>query len=245
MKDIEITLREMLVSIVIILIMIGLGFMLAEKIHDAASSESEKYFKSLKVNNDPELFNYSLRTEVGYMTSQGTFKANEPVSDKLIKGKYFSIIKDEEHYVMKTRTVTYTDSKGETRTKTETYWEWDWVDRKKSNTKSFSYLGKDFKYNKIKFKNHSHKKTVKTSSHVRFQIYVIPKEFNGTLFSKAEGKTINDNVLYEGKSIKDVMKQKENAAENYVTGFWIAWIFLIILVTVVFVALENRYINNN
>lgn len=245
MRDVEVTPREVLVSVVIVLLMVGIGFFIAESIHNKVSVDNEQYFKALKIDNNPELFDYAIKTEVGNMLSYGKFKANEPVSDRLIKGEYFSIIKTEEHYVMKTRTVTYTDSNGKTKTRTETYWEWDEVDEEQFKTDTFNYLGRNFKYKIVPFRNYKYKETVKTSSHVRFIFYVIPEEFNGTLYSKAKSKTITDTKLYSGDNIKDVIADKEGSADNAVLIFWICWILLTSIIVVVFVVLENRYINDN
>lgn len=242
-NNFEITKREILVSIVIILTMLGLGFFIADSIHSKVTEDSEKYFKALKVDNDPNLFDYAIRTEVGDVLSYGKFKANEPVSDKLIKGKYFTINKTEEHYTMHTRTVSYKCGKS-TCTRTETYWTWDYYDDETISTKTFNYLGKDFDYNKINFNNYKYKETVKTSSHVRFVFDVIPIEFNGTLFAKHINKTITDTNLYTGENIKKVITEKEHSADNWVIVFWISWVLLIAIIVVIFVALDNRYINN-
>ncbi|MED3562384.1 hypothetical protein [Bacillus xiapuensis] len=243
MRNIEITLREILISIVIVLVMVGLGFFLAESIHDTVTSDNEKYFKALKVDNNPDLFDYAIRTDVGDMLSYGQFKANEPVSDRLIKGKYYSINKTEEHYTMHTRTVTYKCGK-HTCTRTEVYWTWDYVGEEDFNTKTFTYLGREFNYNKIHFYNYEYYDTVQTSSHVRFKIYIIPREFNGTLYSKASNKTIKDNSLYANQKIKEVIDGKEHSADHWVIGFWIAWSILIAAIVFIFIALDNKYINN-
>lgn len=243
MRDIEFTFREVLVSIVITLFMVGLGFFLAETIHDNIASENEKYFKALKVNNDKDMFDYAIRTDVGDMLSYGSFKANEPVSDHLIKGTYFYIDKIEEHYTMHTRVVSYKCGK-RTCHRTETYWTWDEVGSEEFHTKTFTYLGRDFNYNKIGFNNDEYYDTVHTGYHVRFKFYIIPTQFNGTLYSKAEDKTIKNNELYDNQKIKDVMNEKEHSADNWVIAFWVFWCFFIAAVVLIFMALDNKYLNN-
>jgi hypothetical protein len=242
-RDVEITLREILVSVVIALLMISLGFFFAGSIHDKVSSDNEKYFKALKVDNNPDLFDYAIRTQVGDMLSFGKFKANEPVSDNLIKGKYFYIDKVEEHYTMHTRVVTYKCGKS-TCTRTEIYWTWDRVGEDWKNTKTFTYLGRKFNFDKVRFGNDQYYDTIKTSSQVRFKIYVIPQEFNGSLYSNANDKTIKENELYANQKIKEVVNDKEHSADNWVIFFWIMWSVLIAAVVVIFVALDNKYLNN-
>lgn len=244
MRDFEITIREILVSIVIVLLMIGLGFFIAESIHDKITSDSEVYFKSLKVNKDQELFDYAIRTEVGDMLSFGKFKAYEPVSDSLINGKFFAINKVEEHYTMHTRTVSYKCGKS-TCTRTETYWTWDYVGETNTNTKTFTYLGKKFDFETVNFNNEQFFDTVDISSDDRFQFYVIPIEFNGTLYSKAKDKTIKENKLYSEQTIKQVIDNKKHSADFWVNWFWFGWGVLIVILVAVFMLLDNKYINNN
>lgn len=244
MSNIEITKREILVGIVIGLIMITLGFFLATSIHNSVSESNEKYFKALKVDNNPDMFNYAINTEIGDMVSYGKFKASEPVSDDMIDGKYFSIRKIEQHYVMKTRTVTYTDSNGKTKTRTETYWEWDEVNREYFNTKTFEYLGETFDHDFISIDHYEYKDTIKVSSHVRYKIYTIPSEFNAALYSKAVDKTIKDNQIYPHDTIETLVDKKEKSADTSVIIFWIAWVLMTIGAIIGFVALDNKYLND-
>lgn len=247
MHKIEVTKREILVSIVLVLFMLGLGFLISTKVHDVTNSSNERYFKALKIDNDPELFQYAIDTEVGNIVSYGTVKANNPISDPMIDGEYFELTKIKERYVMKTRTVTYTDSNGNTRTKTETYWEWEEEDRWKSHTDTFTYLGQTYDYDFIKFNHDSYIDTYKkhSFSKVRYKFYGIPVEFEGSLYSKATNKTITDNKFHYNQTIKDLMEQKENEA-NYMTYvFWIFWIILIGIAVYAFIALDNRYLNNS
>lgn len=242
MRDVEFTFREILVSVLIILAMIALGLFIANGIHDSATEDSEVYFKALKVDNDPDLFDYAIRTEVGDTLSYGTFKANEPVKDKLIDGEYFAIRKTEEHYTMHTRTVSYKCGKS-TCTRTETYWTWDSVGTETEHTKSFNYLGADFNFDKVDFSNYKYKEKVKTEPNVRYVFDVIPKEFNGTLYAKAKDKTISKTTLFYGEKIKSVMEAKETQADRYTLIFWICWGFLIVVIVVIFAVLDNRYLN--
>lgn len=240
MRNVDFTFREILISIIIALLMVGLGFFIAESIQDKVTSGNEKYFKAFKVE-DKNLFDYAIRTQVGDILSYGEIKANEPVSDDLIKGKYFAIDKREEHYTMHTRTVSYKCGKL-TCYRTETYWTWDEIGRKQSNTKTFTYLGKKFDYDKVNFNNYIKIDTVNAGYHVRFIFYAIPEQFKGTLYSKAKDGTIYNNELYSGKKIKDVINEKEGSADQWVIIFWIVWIILILMIVILFMTMENKYI---
>jgi hypothetical protein len=144
---------------------------------------------------------------------------------------------------MHTRVVSYKCGK-HTCHRTEIYWTWDKVGEDWSNTKTFTYLGRKFNYDKVNFYNDQYYDTIKTSSHVRFKYYVIPQEFNGTLYSKAVGKTIKNNDLYANEKIKDVIDAKKHSADNWVIFFWVMWSILIAAIVIVFVVLENKYLNN-
>lgn len=241
MHKFEVTFREVVVSVVIVILMIAVGFPITEKIYNNATENNEKYFKSLKINDDENMFEYALNTNIGNTLAYGKFKANEPVSDKMIKGKYFAIERIQENYVMKTRTVTYT-SNGKTKTRTETYWTWEEVDRVQANTKTFNFLGKDFSYSKARFSNYREFDTVRDGN-TRYIFEVIPYEFKGTLFSKVIENTITDSSVYAEKDLKQVIELKKNDAGFKVKCFWFIWAGIIILVIVGFVALDNRYLN--
>ena len=95
----EITKREILVSICILLIMLAAGFSLSEKIVDSVDAANEKYFKALKINNDKDMFNYAYNTNIGNMFAYGTANVLDPVSIPDIEGQYAEIRKVKEKYI--------------------------------------------------------------------------------------------------------------------------------------------------
>lgn len=119
--DFEITKREILASISIIAVMLLIGFTISGRISNYILDRNEKYNKAIKIESS-DLFEYGMRTNVGYAFVYGDLKAVDTVSYPEINGEYMYIEKIEEHYNMHTRTVTTTDSKGKTHTRTETYW---------------------------------------------------------------------------------------------------------------------------
>lgn len=231
-------------SIIIVFVMLTLGFLISTKLHNSIITKNEKYFKALKINNDPELFDYAINTNVGNIVSQGKFVANEPVSDSLIDGEYFSIKKIKENYVQKTKTVTYVDSNGTTRTKTEKYWVWEEVDRETFYTNTLQYLGKTFSYKKFSFDNHSYKDTVYTGLMTRYKFYVIPIEFNASVFSVTKSNSIEKNEVYAGYTIDELIEHKEKETDFIIVLFWVIWIVLTAVIVILFVALEIKYLNN-
>lgn len=124
--DFEITKREILASICIIVFFLLSGMFFTNKISDSVLDSNEKYNKAVKIEGT-DLFQYGMDTNVGNAFVYGTLEVIDPVTFPEIGGEYMYINKVKEKYTKHTRVVTYTDSDGETRTKTETYWSWDVV----------------------------------------------------------------------------------------------------------------------
>lgn len=136
--DFEITKREILASISIIAMMLLIGFVISGRISNYILDRNEKYNKAIKIESS-DLFEYGMRTNVGYAFVYGDLKAVDAVSYPEINGEYMYIEKIEEHYNMHTRTVTTTDSKGKTHTRTETYWSWDYQEAKNKDVRKLHF----------------------------------------------------------------------------------------------------------
>ena len=95
--DFEITKREILASISIIAMMLLIGFVISGRISNYILDRNEKYNKAIKIESS-ELFEYGMRTDVGYAFVYGDLKAVDTVSYPEINGEYMYIEKIEEHY---------------------------------------------------------------------------------------------------------------------------------------------------
>lgn len=122
----EVTKREILVSVVIAALMIMFGFLISTKWSESQQESDIKYNKAIQIDNNTELFQYGMDTNVGNAFVYGELKAVDPVTYPEIGGKYMYVRKVEEHYNKHTKKVTTTDSKGKKHTRTETYWSWDY-----------------------------------------------------------------------------------------------------------------------
>lgn len=245
--DFEITFREILVSIAITLILIGLGFFISGSIENGINESNEKYFKALKIDNNEEMFKYALKTNVGYVIAQGKVKAVEGVSIEDIEGKYFKIKKVKEKYTKHTRQVAHTRTVGnktETYYTTEEYWTWDYAGQEEFHTTKFNFLGVDFSYGTINFYNESYKETKSGGHHIRYKYYVIPLEFEGTLFTYMKDNTINENNFSVNNTIENIIQQKENDVNTSNIVFWLIWIIFIGLIDFGYVYLDNRYLED-
>lgn len=246
-EDFTITKREVLVSIAITLILIGIGFLISSGIENGINEENEKYYKALKIVNDENIFKYAIKTNTGNTLAQGKVQAIDGVSIDDIEGKYFYIRKEKEKYTKHTREVAHTTRVGNTTQTyytTEEYWTWDYVGEEEFHTEKFRFLGVDFDYGTIKFDNSSYKETKQIDYYTRYNYYIIPIEFEGTLFTYINENTINQNTFSENDTIENIIKQKEKEATNFKIIFWVIWIVFIGFIDFGYVYLENNYLED-
>lgn len=247
-KNFIITKREILVSIAITFILTGIGFLINSNIQNSIYEKNEKYYKALKIENSEEQFKYSIKTNIGNVLAQGKVQAINGVTIDDIEGSYFKIKKVKEKYTRHTRQVAHTRTKSDGTTETyyttEEYWTWDYVGQEEFHTETFKFLGVDFSYGIINFYNESYKETKSGGYHIRYKYYVIPLEFEGTLFTHINNNTINENEFYLGKNINSIINGKQGEAKGWNIGFWILWIALIGLIDFVYMYLDNNYLED-
>ena len=104
----KITKREVIFSIALICIMLVIGIVISDKINDSLMEQYQKYNTALRINDDPELFKYGMRTNVGNAFVHGDLVAVDPVSYPEVDGLYGSMTKVTDRYTMHKRTVTKT-----------------------------------------------------------------------------------------------------------------------------------------
>lgn len=246
-EDFEITFREVLVCIAITLVFLGLGFFISSKVADKENEKNEKYFKALKIENDSNMFEYALKTNVGYVLANGNVQAVNGISIEDIAGEYFQLRRVKEKYTKHTRQVAHTKIVGNTTQTyytTEVYWTWDYAGEEEWHVENFRFLNKEFNYGTIKFNNMQYKETKKIDSHTRYEYYIIPAEFAGTLFTHIENSSILQNEFYTNTSINELIIKKENDLKNTKTAFWLLWIIFITLINFGYVYLDNDYLED-
>lgn len=245
--DFKITPREVLVCIAATLILLGLGYLITTGVRKHIEEKNEVYYKALKIKDDNDMFQYALDTNIGYVLAQGHIKAVNGVSDSGIDGIYFRIRKVKEKYTKHTKRVAHTRTKSDGTTETyyttETYWEWDYQGTETTTTEKFDFMGVEYSYGKINFSNEEYLGIVKESSKIRYKYYVIPFEFDGTLFSFIENNTITKNEFYFS-NIDKVIEDKQNASSTFKIIFWTIWIFLILLADFFYVYADNKYLED-
>lgn len=241
----EIKKREVIASVVIIAFMLIIGFAISEKIRQSLLEDYQVYDTAAQINDDKELFEYGMKTNVGYAFVYGELKTLDPVSYPEVSGKYSYIKKEEQEYRRHSRTVTktYTDSNGRTHTKTEIeyYWTWDTMKKESKTATKISFLNVEFAYEKIPFPSSHQLEIVNTGYHERNVYYGTETDFQGTLFTSLKENTINNTKFYKNKTIAETIENLETGVEIVI--FWILWILLIIVLVIVFYYFENKWLD--
>lgn len=238
----EITKREVVVSISIIAVMLIIGVIISGKVSENIMDSNEKYNKAVKIENE-ELFKYGMSTSIGNAFVYGDLEVIDPVTYPEIGGEYSYIEKVKEEYTMHTRTVTYTDSKGKTKTKTETYWTWDVVRRENIKSQKVIFLGVEFDFSKFKNLDDSYIKTINESSDTRYKYYGSPTKATGTIFASLQDNNIsNDIKLYEDMSIEETYEHLKDSS-GIIFIFWFVWLCLIVGCVYGFYYLDNEWLN--
>ena len=101
MYDMTITKREVLVSIVIVCVMILFGVIIADGINDTVMERQQEFNTAVKIDNDKDLFEYGMKTNVGNAFVYGELKAVDTVTFDEIGGEYSYVEKIKEKYSKK------------------------------------------------------------------------------------------------------------------------------------------------
>ncbi len=240
-KSFEITKREILASISIIAIMLIVGVLISGKISNYAIDKNEMYTKAIQINNDKELFQYGIDTNVGNAFIYGDLVAVDTVSYPEVNGEYLYIKKVKEEYTEHTRTVT--DSKGKSHT--ETYWTWDYAGSEELESKKVRFCDIEFDCNKISIPLGNYIDTVKKSYYIRYKYYGYPVNTRGTMFANLN----KDNQLGTNKAdfYKDtnIEETYDYLVKDFVTPiFWVVWILIICGCVYGFYYLDNAWLND-
>lgn len=238
-----ITKREVLFSVIIILIMLLIGIIIHGNISDSLMTEHQKYNTALQIEKDSDLFSYGMKTDVGNAFIYGDLKAVDTVTYPELGGEYMYIEKVKEKYTMHTRTVVHRTSSGSTYTTTQTYWTWDRVGSEDKKCKEISFCGIVFNSNKIDIPSADYIDTIKESSHIRYKYYGTDIEYTGTIFTELKENTIsNDSYFYNNKNIAETIECLESGSELII--FWFVWILLIVASVFGFCYLDNRWLED-
>lgn len=241
----EIKKREVIASVVIVALMLIIGFAISEKIRQGLLEDYQVYDTSAQIDDDKELFEYGMETNIGYAFVYGELKTLDPVSYPEISGEYSYIKKEEQKYQKHYRYVEkeYKDSKGKkhTRKEEEEYWTWDTMRTDSKTATKISFLDVEFAYEKIPFPSSHQINIVKTGYHKRNVYYGTGTNFQGTIFTSLKDNTINETKFYKNQTIAETIENLETGIEIVI--FWIFWILLTIGLVIGFYYLENKWLD--
>lgn len=238
--DMEITKREVLFSIAIACVLFTVGLAIAGNIDAYLQDKYEAYNTALQVADDPELFEYGMRTNVGNAFAHGELRAVDPVSITDIPGVYGYIQKTKQRHTRHTRTVTVRDGKGHTWTRTETYWTWDNVEDWEWHCKEISFLGHAFPYGTIDLPHAVYIDTIYESGAIRYVYYACADAYTGTLWARLVQDGLFDTAFYADMDIEQTIKRLESGWEKVL--FWAIWVLLILGAVIGFYYGENRWL---
>ena len=248
----EITKREIIISVAIAAVMLIVGFFISGKITDMQNDKNAEYQKAVHIENS-ELFQYGMDTNVGNAFVYGDLQAVDTVNFNEIGGEYLHVEKIEERYERHEREVTETDSKGKKHTKIEVYYEWETEDRESKHSENIMFCGIEFPYEKIPYSLDNHINTINSDREyswksgefvkVRFKYYGTPAKHTGTIYTRLSDGTISDSSQF----FKDYTI--EQALDSYTSGiwnivFWIVWIIFILFCVGEFCELDNWWLED-
>lgn len=243
----DLTLRELVFSVLIVGVMVLVGFFVSEVIERKVNDSNLRYNQAVALLTNDE-FKHALDTDVGYVFGNGRLVADSPVKNKHLEGEYLSVYVEHQQYRKHTRRVAYTvtDSKGRTHTRyrTETYWSWDTMSRSSDHSPTVTYCGVKFPYNKFGYDwmgsdttRHS------TGFHARDVVTVVPKTFIASVFGEAKSKTLVGNGL--PLSPMSIEKYRKYLTTSHALSlFWIIWGVVIVFALVGFYVVENDWLED-
>ena len=248
----EITKREIIISIAIAAVMLTIGFFISGKITDDQNDKNAEYQKAVHIE-DNELFRYGMDTNIGNAFVYGDLRAIDTVTFNEIGGEYLHVEKIEERYERHEREVTETDSKGKKHTRIKVYYEWETENRESKHSEKIIFCGVEFPYKKIPYSSDKHIKTIDSDREyswksgefvkVRFQYYGTPIKHTGTVYTRLSDGTILDNSrFFKDYTIEQAVDDCTSESEN--TIFWFSWIMLTIVLVYGFCCLDNRWLED-
>lgn len=245
--DIEITSREIIVSIAIIAAFLIGGFLISGRIQDSIDDANARYNTAVKIDSldNNELFVYGMRTNIGNAFVYGKLIAVDTVSYPEVDGEYMEIEKTIEKYTMHTRRVAHTRRvNGRTRTyyTTEVYYSWDYVGSESKRCEKVRFCDVEFSSDRINLPPLEHIDT-QTFGNIRYIYEGSKTEYIGTLFSDLREDTISeDSDFLADMTIDEAVEYYKNTGVVKQALFRLIWMIVCGACVYGFYSLENRWL---
>lgn len=248
----EITKREIIVSIAIIAVMLIIGFIISGKITDYENDKNAEYQKAVHIT-DSELFQYGMETNVGNAFVYGEIEPVDTVTFEEIGGQYLYVEKIKERYERHERKVTKKDKDGKEYKIKEEYYQWDTESRESKHVNEILFCGIVFPYGKINLPGDKYIDTIRGDREwswksgervkVRYKYYGVSTNHTGTIYTRLSDNTISNNTpFFKDCTIEQALKQCTSRGGNIF--FWIMWILLICACVYGFCYLDNMWLED-
>lgn len=264
-----VTKREIWVSIIIIVAFIVSGLFISNCIEKKQQEVAEKYYKSLKIDNDSKMFDYNMKTNGGNTLAYGNGKVIDPVSVPELNGKYAVVVKYTERYEKHIEYEEVEDEDGETHIEEVVKYSWDRIHTDYLKSNKVNFLEKEFSSDVFhlgsgsrvdlekevseQYKNLYHwgylyqnADWVEDVGDIRWYFTVVPTEFKGSLFLNLNGENItkDNSVFYMEQTIEDVIEEKKVAGTVGKVIFWVFWVMLGGFAVFMFLYAENHWLED-
>lgn len=245
--DIEITSREIIVSIAIIAAFLIGGFLIFGRIQDGIDDANARYNTAVKIDclDSNELFVYGMRTNIGNAFVYGKLEAVDTVSYQEVDGEYMEIKKTIEKYTMHTRQVAHTitvNGKTQIYYTTEIYYTWDYAGSESKKCEKVRFCDVEFSSDRINLPPLEHIDT-QTFGNIRYIYEGSKTEYIGTLFSDLREDTISEGSDFLADlAIDEAVEYYKNTGVIKQVLFWFIWIIICGACVYGFCSLENRWL---
>lgn len=245
--DIEVTSREIIVSIAIVAAFLIGGFLISGRIQDRIDDANMKYNTAVKINcsDSNELFVYGMQTNIGNTFVYGELIAVDPVSYPDIDGEYMEVKKTKEKYTRHTRQVAHTRTvNGRTQTyyTTQVYYSWDYAGSESKKCEKVRFCDVEFSSDRINLPPLEHIDT-QTFGNIRYIYEGSKTEYVGTLFSDLREDTISEGSDFlANMTIDEAVEYYKQAGVVKQVLFWFIWTVICGACVYGFYSLENRWL---
>ena len=245
--DIEITSREIIVSIAIIAAFLISGFLISGRIQDSIDDANARYNTAVKIDclDSNELFVYGMRTNIGNAFVYGKLIAVDTVSYPEVNGEYMEIKKTIEKYTMHTRQVAHTrivNGRTQTYYTTEVYYSWDYAGSESKKCAKVRFCDIEFSSDRIDLPPLEHIDT-QTFGNIRYIYEGSKTEYLGTLFSDLREDTISEGSDFlANMTIDEAVEHYKQTGVVKQVLFWFIWTVVCGVCVYGFYSLENRWL---
>ena len=245
--DIEITSREIIVSIAIIATFLIGGFLISGRIQDGIDDANARYNTAVKIDclDNNELFVYGMRTNIGNAFVYGKLIAVDPVSYPEVNGEYMEVRKTKEKYTMHTRQVAHTmtvNGKTQIYYTTEIYYSWDYAGSESKKCEKVRFCDVEFSSDRINLPPLEHIDT-QTFGNIRYIYEGSKTEYTGTLLSDLREDTISEGSDFLANlAIDEALEYYKNTGVIKQVLFWFIWMIICGACVYGFYSLENRWL---